>query len=299
MSEGRGVSEESADVWTIRRVLTWATADFKQRGASSPRLDAELLLGLALGVGRIALIVDAERPLAKEELARYRALHQRRRAGEPVAYLRGEREFWGRVFRVDARVLVPRPDTEVLVEVALARTASASLGGRVLDLCTGSGCVAVTIARERPTNRVWATDVSAHALAVARENALRLGAPQIAFFEGDLFDALPKEARFELITANPPYIREDELPTLSVDVRAFEPKLALVSGADGLDLMRRLVREAPAHLAPGGVLAVELGCDQGDAVEALFAAAGFIEVARRRDYSGLDRVVSGVFPGKS
>jgi release factor glutamine methyltransferase len=299
VSEGRGVSDESADVWTIRRVLTWATADFKQRGGSSPRLDAELLLGLALGVNRIALIVDAERPLAKEELARYRALHQRRRAGEPVAYLRGEREFWGRVFRVDARVLVPRPDTEVLVEVALARTASSSLGCRVLDLCTGSGCVAITIARERPTNRVWATDLSEGALAVARENALRLGAPQLAFFHGDLFAGLPEDARFELITANPPYIREDELPTLSVDVRAFEPTLALVSGADGLDLMRRLVREAPKHLAPGGVLAVELGCDQGDAVEALFAAAGFVEITRRRDYGGLDRVVSAVFPGHS
>jgi len=297
VSEGK--AEPSADAWTIRRVLTWATADFKQRGAGSPRLDAELLLCLALGVNRIALIVDSERPLAKEELARYRALHQRRRAGEPIAYLRGEREFYGRVFRVDARVLVPRPDTEVLVEVALARTEHASLACRVLDLCTGSGCVAVTLARERPTNRVWASDLSEGALTVARDNALRLGAVSLAFFRADLFDGVPADARFDLITANPPYIRDDELPTLAVDVRGFEPTLALVSGADGLDLMRRLVHEAPAHLAPGGVLAVEMGSDQGDAVEALFTARGFVDVERRRDYGGLDRVVSGVFPGVS
>jgi methylase of polypeptide subunit release factors len=199
-------------------------------------------------VNRIALIVDAERPLAKEELARYRALHSAAARGSPWLTCAESASSTGAVFRVDARVLVPRPDTEVLVEVALARTASSSLGCRVLDLCTGSGCVAITIARERPTNRVWATDLSEGALAVARENALRLGAPQLAFFHGDLFAGLPEDARFELITANPPYIREDELPTLSVDVRAFEPTLALVSGADGLDLMRRRGRRGHDRL---------------------------------------------------
>ena len=147
-------SESASEVWTIQRVLLWATADLKTRGSTSPRLDAELMLCLALSVDRIALVVDASRPLSKDELARYRDFHKRRRGGEPIAYLRGVREFFGRPFRVDRRVLVPRPETEFLVEIAVQRTKHVDLGCRVLDLCTGSGCVAVTLACERPNNRV-------------------------------------------------------------------------------------------------------------------------------------------------
>ncbi len=194
------------------------------------------------------LVIDADRPLSKDELAAYRALHQRRRAGEPVAYLLGVREFYGRPFRVDARVLVPRPDTEILVETALLRTHARSLSMRVLDLCTGSGCVAITIARERPTATVIASDISPGALDVARENAVRLGAFNVAFFEADLL-ALPEHrgpARFDLITANPPYIADDEAPELPVDVRNFEPHGALFAGADGLDLVRRIVDGGPS-----------------------------------------------------
>lgn len=282
--------------WTIRRVLAWAADDLKKRGNTTPRLDAELLLGKVLNSPRIKLVLDADKPLAKDELAAYRELHQRRRRGEPVAYLLGVREFYGRSFRVDGRVLVPRPDTEILVEVALRRSAARSLSMRVLDLCTGSGCVAITIARERPTATVIGADISKDALVVARENQVRLAAFNVAFLEGDLFALPPHRGpkRFDLITANPPYIPAGDAPELAVDIRDFEPACALFGGADGLDLVRRIVREAPDHLDEGGVLAMEIGAGQAAAVEALFVERGFTSVERSKDYGGHERVVSGV-----
>jgi release factor glutamine methyltransferase len=291
-------ADRGAETWTIRRVVAWASGDLKKRGFPSPRLDVDLLLCRVLGVDRIALVTDADRPLTPAELAAYRALHQRRRGGEPVAYLLGVREFYGRPFRVDRRVLVPRPDTETLVEVALARTRPLSLSARVLDLCTGSGCVAVTLGRERPTTRVLGADISPDALAVARENALRLGAMNVAFVESDLFAAFEPRARagarFDLITANPPYIAAPEIRSLPVDIRAFEPTLALAGGPDGLAVLRRILADAPRFLAPGGVLAVEVGAGQAPAVRELFAKAGFVDLAAQRDYGGHERVVSGV-----
>jgi release factor glutamine methyltransferase len=280
--------------WTIEAVLRWATDDFRGRGIESPRLDAELLLGRALGLTRIQLIVDSKRPLAAEELARVRELVKRRRAREPIAYILGEREFYGRVFRVDRRVLVPRPDTEALVEVALERTRAVSMAMRALDLCTGSGCVAITLARERPTSAVFASDVSADALAVARDNALRLGAYNVAWRRSDLFDDIESSFPFDLVTANPPYIAASEIPTLAPDVRQFEPHLALAAGDDGLGVLRRLVSDAPAHLVAGGVLATEVGAGQAASVVALFERAGFADVEVRRDYGRIERVVSGV-----
>ncbi len=291
-----GATEEP---WTIRRVLTWATADLRERGSPSPRLDAELLLAEVLKVTRVSLITEGEKPLAKHELAAYKSLHVRRRASEPVAYLVGRREFYGRSFAVDARVLVPRPETEALVEVALARTAHLDLAARVLDLCTGSGCVAITLAKERPTTRVVASDVSDAALAVARRNAYRLGAHALAFVRSDLFasfaerDDADEPRRFDLITANPPYIASGELPSLQADVRDFEPHLALDGGADGLDLVRAIARRAPAFLAPGGVLALEVGDDQPEATARILEEAGFGEVEVARDFARRERVVSG------
>jgi release factor glutamine methyltransferase len=282
------------EVWTIRRVLAWSVDDLKKRGSTSPRLDAELLLGKVLKMDRVGLLVDADRPLAKPELGSYRELHTRRRAGEPVAYLLGVREFYGRPFRVDRRVLIPRPDTETLVEVALARTRPISLSARVLDLCTGSGCVAISLARERPTTRVLGSDLSEGALVVAQENAVRLGAVNCGFVRSDVFAAFtPGRDRFDLITANPPYIAEAEIPELAVDIRGFEPRLALSGGDDGLVVLRRIVAEAAQFLAEGGVLASEIGSDQGEAARALFVEAGFRDVEMRKDYGGLDRVVSG------
>jgi len=280
--------------WTIESVLRWATDDFRSRGIESPRLDADLLLASALGTTRVQLFVDAGKPLAADELGRFRELVKRRRAREPIAYILGTREFYGRSFRVDRRVLVPRPDTEALVEAALERTRAVSMSMRALDLCTGSGCVAITLARERPTSLVFATDASADALAVARDNALRLGANRVAFRLGDLYAAVDAALRFDLITANPPYIAAGEIGTLQPDVRDFEPRLALEAGSDGLALLRRVVAGAPAHLARAGVLAVEVGAGQAQAVGDLFAGAGFDAIEVRRDYARIERVVSGV-----
>jgi release factor glutamine methyltransferase len=292
-------------VWTIEAVLRWTTDDLRTRGVDSPRLDAELLLARALGTSRIQLIVDAKRALDSRELSGLRELVKRRRAREPMAYILGEREFYGRPFRVDRRVLIPRPDTEALVDVALERTRAVSMCMRALDLCTGSGCVAITLARERPTSFVVGTDTSRDALALARENALRLGAYNVALRRGDLFAALklpesPDMAsepacRFDLVTANPPYVPASEIATLEPDVRDFEPRLALDGGDDGLAALRRVVSDAPAHLAPsGGVLAVEVGAGEARAVVALFERAGFGHIEVRRDYARIERVVSGV-----
>src|SRR6185503_14830203 len=217
--------------------------------------------------------------------------------GEPVAYIRGEKEFYGRVFHIDKRVLVPRPDTEILVETALRRSTASSMGSRYLDLCTGSGCVAVSLARERPTCKVFAVDLSPDALDVAVENAIRLGAAfQMAFLRGDLFEPLGGFAglRFELITANPPYITDPEFATLPADVRGFEPRLALTGGPDGLAVLRRVVTGARPRLRSGGVLAVEMGAGQAEGVKALFVEAGFTDIAVDKDYGGHERVVSGL-----
>jgi release factor glutamine methyltransferase len=285
---------EAQKTWTIGSLVKWATDDFRARGIENPRLDAEVLVAHALKMDRTRVIIESMRPLDPAELAMLRDLVRRRRAREPIAYLRGEREFYGRAFRVDERVLIPRPDTEALVDVALERTADRSLSLRLLDLCTGSGCVAITIARQRPTSRVLATDISVDALAVARENALRLGAYNVALRESDLFAAVP--ARFDLVTANPPYIASSDVPGLMPDVRDFEPRLALDGGSDGLDLIRRIVDEAPGHLERDGVLATEVGAGEAQAVRALFEAAAYRDVRVDRDYGKIERVVSGIRP---
>jgi release factor glutamine methyltransferase len=284
------------DIWSIRRVLAWAADDLKRRGNEGGRLDVELLLGRVLKLDRIGLIMQSERPLLANELAAFRALFKRRRLGEPVAYLLGEREFYGISLRVDARVLIPRPDSERLVEVALERTRARSMLGAALDLCTGSGCVAIAFARQRPTWSVTASDISAEALALASENAHRTGAIRnLRLVQGSLFAAVGGQ-RFNLITANPPYIATAELETLPVDVRDFEPRLALDGGPDGLDLVRQIAAQAPSQLAAGGVLALEIGADQGPATLGILQAHGYQDLQLARDLGGRDRVVSGGAP---
>jgi release factor glutamine methyltransferase len=254
------------------------------------------LLGRVLKLDRIGLIMQSERPLLAAELHAFRELFKRRRLGEPVAYLLGEREFYGIALRVDARVLIPRPDSERLVEVALERTRARSMSGRALDLCTGSGCVAIAFARQRPTWNVTASDISVDALELATENAHRTGAIRnLRLLQGSLFAAVGGQ-RFDLITANPPYIATAELETLPVDVRDFEPRLALDGGADGLDLVREIAAQAPSQLAKGGVLALEIGADQGPATLAILEAHGYQELQLAKDLGGRDRVVSGCNP---
>jgi release factor glutamine methyltransferase len=278
--------------WTIASLVKWAVEDFRARSIENPRLDAELIVAHALGIDRTRVIIDGNRPLEGAELATLRELVKRRRAHEPIAYLRGFREFYGLEFEVDRRVLIPRPDTEALVDVVLSRSQHVSLSMRMLDLCTGSGCVAVAAARQRPTSKVVATDLSPDALAVARANALRLGAYNVAFTESDLFANV--KGAFDVIAANPPYIATAEIAGLMPDVRDFEPTLALDGGADGLDLVRRIVDAAPNHLVAGGLLAIEIGMGEADATKALFEARGFTEVRADRDYAKIERIVSGV-----
>ncbi len=283
----------STEHWTICKLLKWAAEDFERRGLESPRLEAELLLGHALGMTRIQMIVQSENIPSTSELDRFRDLVRRRRTAEPAAYLLGQKEFYGITFRVDQRVLVPRPDTEALVEVALDRTRTRSIYGRSLDLCTGSGCVAIAYAKQRPTWAVTGVDISPDALAVAEENTLRVGnILGLSWQKSDLFAGIASQ-RFDLITANPPYIPSAVCDALDPTIRDFEPRLALDGGSDGLDVIRRIVQEAPHWLEQGAVLAVEIAYDQAAAVTALFADRGFIDVECRKDYGGRDRVISG------
>jgi len=282
-------------VWTVARVLRWAAEDLARRGLEdSPRLDAELMLGRALGLDRVRLIMDSQRPLVPDELARFRELLVRRRRAEPIAYILGEREFYGLRFSVNRHVLIPRPDTETLVNVALARTRPRHLYGRAIDACTGSGCVAIAFAKERPTWHITGSDISPDALDVARSNAFRLGTIwNLDFKVSDLLLAIDVGDGFDLITANPPYVPDAEVLTLSPDVKNHEPRGALSGGPDGLSLIRRLVKAAPRVLAPGGVLALEVGAGQAERVAKGLSAYGFSEVQLERDYGGIERVVSG------
>lgn len=281
--------------WTLLDVIKWTTARFTERRLDTPRLDAEILVAHALGLSRVQLYVQHDRPLLPAELAGIRELIKRRQAGQSVAYVVGKKEFWGLELAVDARVLVPRPDTETLVEEGRDRLdAAAHVPERIADVGTGSGAVALALKKVRPAAAVFAADLSGDALAVARGNAERLGL-EVTFVEGDLGEPLAPHGPFSLIAANLPYVTTAELAGLPPEVRA-EPVRALDGGPDGLDLVRRLVAQAPGLLASGGALALEIGAGQADATAALLEAAGFADVRRRRDLAGIDRVVSGVKP---
>lgn len=255
-----------------------------------PRLDARLLMQHLLGITHAQFLADPDRKLSGAEVEAFMTLVRCRERGEPVAYLIGEKDFYSRSFKVTPDVLIPRPDTELIVTLALKRLRTLAWP-RVLDLGTGSGAIAVTIACEHPEAAVLAVDVSPAALAVARENAERLGG-KVAFIESDWFSALVSGAnceRFDLIVANPPYVAARD-PHLLQDGLPFEPDLALTDGADGLSCIRRIVADAPRHLLPGGQLLIEHGFDQGEAVRALLAAGPYEEISTWQDLSGHDRV---------
>jgi release factor glutamine methyltransferase len=277
--------------WTILEVLVWTTARFGERGVASPRLDAELLAAHALGLSRVQLYTQFDRPLEAPELASLRELVKRRQAGEPVAYITGRKEFWSLDLGVDGRVLIPRPDTETAVEETVSL---ASQGGRVADVGTGSGAIALAVAKARPDLTVLASDVSADALAVARANAERLGLA-VTFVEGSLLAPLLSAGPFDLLVANLPYIPTGELAALPPEVRR-EPQLALDGGEDGLGLVRALVVDAAGALVPGGALVLEVGAGQAPASTELLRAAGFEDLRVRRDLAGVERVVSGRRP---
>lgn len=254
------------------------------------RVDAEWLLLHVLAKPRSWLIAHADDALDEAAAAAFAALVERRAAGEPVAYLTGQRGFWSLQLAVGPATLIPRPETELLVELALARLPP-DRPCRVADLGTGSGAIALAIAHERPRARVVATDASAAALTVARDNAQRLGLAHISFAEGDWLAPLIDQ-RFELIVSNPPYIEAADPHLQQGDLR-FEPAAALASGVDGLDAIRGIVRAARAHLEPAGWLLLEHGWNQGAAVRGLLQVAGYGEVFTAQDLAGRDRVSGG------
>ncbi|ACL63752.1 modification methylase, HemK family [Anaeromyxobacter dehalogenans 2CP-1] len=278
--------------WTTLRLLAWTQEFFGRKGVDAPRLTAELLLAHALRCERMRLYLDFDKPLGEPELAAFRDLVRRRAEGEPTAYLTGRRDFYGRPFLVDARVLVPRPETELVLEAA--RDALPE-GGAALDLCTGSGALGVSLALERPGARVVATDLSADALAVAAENARALGAA-VDLRQGDLWAPLRAGERFDVIVSNPPYVPRGELDTLPREVRR-EPRLALDGGPDGLSLLRRIVEGAPARLAPGGTLVLEMHEGHLELLPRLCRDAGFAQAEARRDLAGLPRLTVARLPG--
>jgi len=272
---------------------TTVAALLAQARVTIDAVDAEILLAHALQRSRSWLYAHAGDEMDGAGAARFEALRRQRADGQPVAYLTGTQGFWSLQLAVTPATLVPRPETELLVELALARLPE-DAPARVADLGTGSGAIALAIAKERPLAAVVATDASKAALAVAHDNAARNGIGNVWFRRGDWCAALGGE-RFDLVASNPPYIAEGD-PHLGEGDLRFEPAAALASGADGLDAIRRIVADAPRHLVPGGWLLLEHGWEQGEAVRTLLEAAGFVDVETARDLEDRDRVTLGQVP---
>jgi release factor glutamine methyltransferase len=281
-----------AEEWTVRRVLDWTTGHLKEHGSDTPRLDAEILLAHARGCKRIELYTRFDEPLTDAQRAVMRDLAKRRAKSEPVAYLVGHREFFSLDFRVTPDVLIPRPDTETLV-VELLDAARAVEAPRVLDLGTGSGCIAIAAAVNQPSARITATDVSEKALAIARENAQTHSvADRIRFLQGDLFAPLEAGEQFEVIASNAPYIADHERETLQNDVRRYEPHTALFAGPTGTEILFRIIDGAASRLVPAGALILEISPEQAAAVRARIESNGAYEEVRViKDSAGLTRVV--------
>jgi len=278
----------------IRALIDEGAARLK-RVADDPRRESEILLGAALGQPRAWLMAHGETSILDcEATDRFEAHVTRRAHGEPIAYILGEKEFWSLPLLVEPSVLIPRPETELVVERALAHVPPGSAGS-VLDLATGSGAIALAIASERPGCRVVGTDLSPDAVTLAIRNAARLDLAHLEFRVGSWFEPVQDE-RFDLVAGNPPYIAEGD-PRVEADVRRYEPHAALFSGATGLEALGDIVAGAPAHLNPGGWLLLEHGDQQGEPVRRLLADRGFVDVATFHDLAGLDRCTEGRLAG--
>ena len=276
---------------TIESFIHQATLTLQQGNIQQPRFEAELLLAFVLDCDRVTLYTHSKDKVDSQRAERYTSLVERRAHGEPYAYLTGSKEFMGLAFSVDPGVLIPRPDTECVVEAALS--ALPAEAKTVLDVCTGSGAIGVAIGHYRPDVKVTMTDISEAALAVAEKNARKNGV-DARLIQSDLFDALPEGARFDLIISNPPYIPKAEIQTLDRDVKDFEPMLALDGGIDGYDIYRRLIPSAFERLLPGGLLVLECGHDQGKTLARAAKAAGFQDVKLIFDLAGRQRGIVGV-----
>lgn len=281
-------------VWTIKRILEWTTSYFQGLGLERPRLETEALLASSLGVDRLWLYTHYDKPLVGPELVAFRQAVIRRSRREPLQYIIGQWDFWSLEFAVSPNVLIPRQETEHLVEFTLKIAKSADW---ILDLCTGCGNIAISLAKEMPSASFWATDITPEALKIAVRNAKTHHVlDRICFLMGDLFAPIKKQkVRFDIILCNPPYIPTQKIDKLQPEVKDFEPRLALDGGADGLNFYRRLVPEAIGFLKPSGYLIMEIGSDQAQAVQGMLYHQGYQDVEIIKDYAGLDRVIAGKY----
>ncbi len=274
-----------AERWTSLTLIQWTANYFEKKGIPNPRLDAELLLAHALGHTRVELYTQHDRTVAQKDLDRFRTLVERRATREPLQYILGETEFWGLKIKVTPEVLIPRPETELLVEEAMkafsplpnplprdgGEGGESRVRGPILEIGTGSGCIAIALAKNLPQSRITATDISKEALAIAKKNAEENGvADRIHFVLADLapwrvFQA--EETRFDLIISNPPYIASGEIDTLQAEVSRFEPRRALDGGSSGLEIIQKILQEAPDFLRPNGLLLLEIGEDQAEVLK--------------------------------
>ena len=282
--------------WTIIKLVQWATTYFDTHEIDSPRTTAEILLSDVLSVRRIDLYLRYDQPLTADELQRFKALIKRRLNHEPVAYILGRKEFWSMDLCVTQDVLIPRPETECLVEKCLEILAAddGPNSKRILELGTGSGAVIIALASENPRHVYWATDISKNSLRIARQNALRHDLEgRIQFFTADWFAALePKAGVFDLIVSNPPYIKSGDLAQLQPEIHAYEPLQALDGAADGLQCLRHIIVSAHCFLKPGGALILEIGHDQKASLKQIIDACDEYERVRfYKDYSGYDRIL--------
>jgi release factor glutamine methyltransferase len=301
------------ETWTVLKIIQWTTEYFREKGVQNPRLDSEVLLSHLLNLDRVGLYLNFDRPMSKEELSSFREMVKRRGAREPLQYITGRQEFWSLDFKVTPDVLIPRPETEILVEEAIKAVSSEplavsgkkrgtqltahSLQLTILDLCTGSGCIAISLAHELKDAVVYAVDASEAALTVARENAAKNGVhDRVIFLHGDLYNAFHPSSLiphpFHLIVSNPPYVKTGDIPNIQPEVREYEPRMAVDGGPEGLDFYRRIVAGAPEYLAAGGWLMMEVGEGQVSAVsEMINATKAFESVSIVKDLAGIERVV--------
>lgn len=296
MSKIEPNTDTTPHIWTIAKLLQWSSDYLAARQIDSPRTTAEVLLAHVLGRPRIDLYIHFEKPLEADELQRFKALIKRRTAREPLAYISGVKEFWSCELTVNEHVLIPRPETECLVEHALAvlDRSDGECPKRVLDLGTGSGAIVVALASNRSQHTYVATDIDGAALSTARRNALRYpAAGEIHFVRCNWLAGFRSAPCFDLIVSNPPYIVSNEIARLQPEIHRYEPRLALDGGRDGLDAYRAIIAQAPSRLVPGGQLLLEIGYEQAEAVSKIVEAQQrFSKVTVHPDYSGKSRVVN-------
>ncbi len=292
------------ETWTIQKLLSWVTEYFTGKGIDSPRLSTEWLLSYVLGLKRIELYTQFNKIVGPEQLSQLHELVKRAANHEPIAYLTGKKEFYSLEFEITKDCLIPRPETELLVERAIEFLRTRNGEQFICDLCTGSGCIAVAIARNCANCRIVATDISDAALAVAEKNVAKHGLMnRIKLLQGDLFEPVIAglgPAKFDLIVCNPPYVSEPEYEKLAPNVKDFEPKSALTAGRDGLDIIKRIIAETGRHLKPTGTLMLEIGNEQGNTVRNLLETVGYFDTVKiEKDYSNHDRLtVAAAKPAK-